>query len=148
VSWSRIGNSIGGGTAIRHAATHPEQVRGLILANCSGLDAFDLVTRVACGVMARFFGAGVRGARWFPAVFAAYYRSVLPTAAAAAQRRRIVAAADEIAGACRGVGEICVAERGSPEPRADDRLSRAFYLGGPRSLHSAVASGCTRGNGR
>ncbi len=92
-----IGNSIGGGVAIRHAAADPARVRGLVLANCSGLDAFDVVTRVACGAMARFFRAGVRHARWYPRAFAAYYRMVLPLPAAAAQRARIVAAADEIA---------------------------------------------------
>jgi 4,5:9,10-diseco-3-hydroxy-5,9,17-trioxoandrosta-1(10),2-diene-4-oate hydrolase len=91
-----VGNSIGGGVAIRHAAGHPGEVRGLVLANCSGLDAFDVVTRVACALMARFFRAGVRGARWFPTAFAAYYRWVLPLPAAAAQRARIVASAGEI----------------------------------------------------
>jgi 4,5:9,10-diseco-3-hydroxy-5,9,17-trioxoandrosta-1(10),2-diene-4-oate hydrolase len=91
-----VGNSIGGGVAIRHAAAHPGQVRGLVLANPSGLDAFDVVTRVACAGMARFFRAGVRRAWWFPAAFAAYYRSVLPLPAAATQRARIVASADEI----------------------------------------------------
>lgn len=92
-----VGNSVGGGAAIRHAAAHPETVRGLVLANTSGLDKFDVVTRVACGLMARFFAAGARGARWFPPAFAAYYRSVLPSAPAAEQRRRIVASASEIA---------------------------------------------------
>ena len=92
-----VGNSIGGGAALRHAAAHPRAVRGLVLANNSGLDAFDVVTRVACGVMARFFAAGARGARWFRPAFAAYYRSVLPLPAAAEQRRRIVDSADEIA---------------------------------------------------
>lgn len=91
-----VGNSIGGGVAIRHAAAHPGDVRGLVLANCSGLDAFDAVTRIACGMMAGFFRAGVRGARWFRPAFAAYYRSVLSGAAAAEQRARIVASADEI----------------------------------------------------
>lgn len=91
-----VGNSIGGGVAIRHAAAHHGQVRGLVLANPSGLDAFDIVTRVACAGMARFFRAGARRAWWFPAAFAAYYRSVLPLPAAATQRARIVASADEI----------------------------------------------------
>src|SRR5690349_10904013 len=45
-----IGNSIGGGTAIRHAAVRPDAVRGVVLANSSGLDRFDAVTRVACGL--------------------------------------------------------------------------------------------------
>jgi pimeloyl-ACP methyl ester carboxylesterase len=91
-----VGNSIGGGVAIRYAAAHPESVRGLVLANSSGLDLFDATTRIACGLMARFFRAGVRRARWYPWAFAAYYRSVLPLAPAAEQRDRIVAAADEI----------------------------------------------------
>ncbi len=93
-----IGNSIGGAAAIAYAARHPELVRGLVLANPGGLDAFDVVTRVACGLMARFFRAGARGARWFPAAFGAYYRSsVLMRAPAAPQRARIVASAAEIA---------------------------------------------------
>jgi 4,5:9,10-diseco-3-hydroxy-5,9,17-trioxoandrosta-1(10),2-diene-4-oate hydrolase len=91
-----VGNSIGGGVAIRHAAAHPGQVRGLVLANPSGLDAFDVVTRVACAAMAGFFRAGMRRAWWFRRAFAAYYHMVLPLPAAAAQRARIVAAADEI----------------------------------------------------
>jgi len=110
-----VGNSIGGGVAIRHAAAHPEQVRGLVLANCAGLDAFDGVTRVACGLMARFFRAGVRGARWFPRAFAAYYRSVLPLPAAAIQRARIVASAAEI------VPILAAAWAGFAAPDADLR---------------------------
>ena len=92
-----VGNSIGGGAAIRWTAAHPASVRGLVLVNNSGLDRFDGTTRIACGLMARFFRAGVRRARWFPWAFGAYYRSVLPAAAAAAQRARIVASAEEIA---------------------------------------------------
>jgi len=92
-----VGNSIGGGTAIRHAAEHPQSTRGLVLANSSGLDAFDATTRAACNLMARFFHAGERHARWYPMAFATYYRLVLPLKAAAEQRARIVAAADEIA---------------------------------------------------
>ncbi len=92
-----VGNSIGGGAALRYAAARPDTVRGLVLVNNSGLDAFDVVSRVACGLMTRFFRAGVRGARWFPTAFAAYYRSVLPLAPAAEQRARIVASAAEIA---------------------------------------------------
>jgi len=93
-----VGNSIGGAAAIEYAARHPAQVRGLVLANPGGLDAFDVVKRVACGMMARFFRAGARGARWFPTAFGAYYRSaVLMRAPAAAQRARIVASAAEIA---------------------------------------------------
>jgi 4,5:9,10-diseco-3-hydroxy-5,9,17-trioxoandrosta-1(10),2-diene-4-oate hydrolase len=92
-----VGNSIGGGAALRWAAAHPAAVRGLVLVNNSGLDRFDVTTRVACSLMAGFFRAGVRRARWYRRAFAAYYRTVLPTRAAAAQRARIVASADEIA---------------------------------------------------
>ena len=92
-----VGNSIGGGAAIRWAAAHPGSVRGLVLVNTSGLDLFDRTTRVACGLMARFFRAGVRRAWWYPRAFGAYYRTVLPAPAATEQRARIVASAEEIA---------------------------------------------------
>jgi pimeloyl-ACP methyl ester carboxylesterase len=92
-----VGNSIGGGVAIRWAAAHPVSVRGLVLVNNSGLDLFDGTTRIACRLMARFFRAGVRRAWWYRRAFAAYYRTVLPTPAAAEQHARIVASAEEIA---------------------------------------------------
>ena len=92
-----VGNSIGGGAAIRWAAAHPGSVRGLVLVNTSGLDLFDRTTRVACGLMARFFRAGVRRAWWYPRAFGAYYRTVLPAPAATEQRARIVESAEEIA---------------------------------------------------
>jgi 4,5:9,10-diseco-3-hydroxy-5,9,17-trioxoandrosta-1(10),2-diene-4-oate hydrolase len=92
-----VGNSIGGGTALRWTAAHPAAVRGLVLVNTSGLDLFDRTTRLACGLMARFFRAGARGAWWYPRAFAAYYRTVLPSAPAREQRARIIAAARDVA---------------------------------------------------
>ncbi len=93
-----VGNSIGGAAAIRYAHRHPERVRALVLENPGGLDAADdLLGRLAVGSMIRFFGAGARGAWWYPRAFAAYYRMVLPGKPAAEQRRRIVASASEIA---------------------------------------------------
>ena len=93
-----LGNSIGGAAAIRYAAEHPERVSALILENPGGLDAADdPLGRTVLGAMAAFFGAGARGAGWFPAAFAAYYRLVLQRGDAAPQRRRIVASAREIA---------------------------------------------------
>lgn len=93
-----LGNSIGGAAAIRYAATHPERVSALVLENPGSLDpATDALGRSALAAMVAFFGAGARGASWFPAAFAAYYRLVLQRAPAAAQRRRIVASAREIA---------------------------------------------------
>jgi pimeloyl-ACP methyl ester carboxylesterase len=109
-----VGNSIGGGAAIRHAAAHPE-TRGLVLANTSGLDLFDATTRIACGLMARFFRAGARNARWYPLAFAAYYRSVLPMKPAAGQRARINAAAYEMAPI------LADAWAGFADPRGDFR---------------------------
>jgi 4,5:9,10-diseco-3-hydroxy-5,9,17-trioxoandrosta-1(10),2-diene-4-oate hydrolase len=92
-----VGNSIGGAAAIRYAALHSERVRALVLENPGGLDRADRLARVVCGAMAAFFAAGARGAAWYPAAFAAYYRLVLQRAPAAAQRARIVAAARELA---------------------------------------------------
>jgi pimeloyl-ACP methyl ester carboxylesterase len=93
-----LGNSIGGAAAIRYAAAHPERVAALVLENPGGLDpADDTLGRTALAAMVAFFAAGARGAAWFPAAFAAYYRLVLQRAPAAAQRRRIVAAGREIA---------------------------------------------------
>src|SRR5262249_38080698 len=93
-----LGNSIGGAAAIRYAAAHPERVSALVLENPGGLDAAtDALGRSALAAMVAFFAAGARGAFWFPAAFAAYYRLVPPRAAAAARRRRIVAAGRELA---------------------------------------------------
>src|SRR5262245_27859575 len=93
-----VGNSIGGAAALRVAHARPERVRALVLENPGGLaDASDRMSQAAIGMFVRFFAAGARGARWFPAAFALYYRLVLQRAAAAVQRRRIVAAAGETA---------------------------------------------------
>ena len=94
-----LGNSIGGAATIRFAAAHPTRVRALVLANPGGLDrgGAGLTTRVITGMMARFFAAGTRGARWYPRAFAAYYRMVLSGPAAADQRERISAAGVESA---------------------------------------------------
>jgi pimeloyl-ACP methyl ester carboxylesterase len=92
-----LGNSIGGAAALRFAAAHPDRVAALVLANPGGIDRIDWLGRTVCSIFARFFAFGARGARWFPAAFALYYRIVLPGPAAAAQRARIVATAREIA---------------------------------------------------
>ena len=93
-----LGNSIGGAAAMRYAAAHPERVTALVLENPGGLDgADDRLARSVIGAMVGFFAAGARGAPWFPAAFAAYYRLVLQRQPAAPQRRRIVASAREIA---------------------------------------------------
>jgi len=112
-----LGNSIGGAVAIRYAAAHPDRVRALVLANPGGLDrgAGGRLNRVVTGVMARFFAAGARGARWYPAAFAAYYRLVLTEPPARDQRDRIVAQATDVA---RVLAE---AWRSFGEPDADVR---------------------------
>lgn len=93
-----VGNSIGGAAAILHAARQPDAVRALVLANPGGLAPVDRTARAFCREMARFFRAGGRGAWWFPALFALYYRGILRRRPARAQRARIVASGREIAG--------------------------------------------------
>ena len=93
-----IGNSIGGTAAIVAAAAAPGRFAGLVLCNPGGLAPLDGPARFVIGRMAAFFRAGVRGASWFPAVFAAYYRFlVLSRGPASARRKHIVAAGRKLA---------------------------------------------------
>lgn len=92
-----LGCSIGGAAAIEVAARRGDLVRGLVLCDPGGLVVPDAATRLAVRAMVSFFAAGARGASWFPAAFALYYRMVLPGAAARPQRDRIVAAVRETA---------------------------------------------------
>ena len=110
-----VGNSIGGAAAIAFTHAHPDRVRGIVLENPGGLDPPDRLARASIAMMVGFFSAGARGAWWYPAAFAAYYRMVLPRPAAAAQRRRIVASGREIAPLLRD------AWRGFGAPAADLR---------------------------
>ena len=107
----------------------PRSIPSRCAASCSrtapGSTAFDAVTRVACGLMARFFARRRRAARaGSRARSRAYYRIGAAAPAAAEQRARIVAAADEIAprlARCMG------ALRRSPTPTSarSRRASRA-----------------------
>jgi 4,5:9,10-diseco-3-hydroxy-5,9,17-trioxoandrosta-1(10),2-diene-4-oate hydrolase len=109
-----VGNSIGGAAALRLAAAHPTRVRALVLANPGGLDGGP-VMRLSCALMSRFFAAGARGARWYPRLFARYYRLVLPSATAADRRDRIIARWREVAPL------LADAWRGFGRPEADLR---------------------------
>jgi 4,5:9,10-diseco-3-hydroxy-5,9,17-trioxoandrosta-1(10),2-diene-4-oate hydrolase len=100
-----LGNSIGGAVALRLAATAPDRVAGIVLENPGGLDRSDAVARAAIAAMVRFFAAGARGARWFPAAYALYYRLVLTRRAAADARRRVVAAGPAMAPLLRDAWE-------------------------------------------
>lgn len=91
-----LGNSIGGAAALLYAERRP--VRALVLCNSGGLLQVNMLVRLFCAAFARFFAAGARGASWFAAAYAWYYRRlVLPTPAAAEQRERIIAAGYELA---------------------------------------------------
>jgi 4,5:9,10-diseco-3-hydroxy-5,9,17-trioxoandrosta-1(10),2-diene-4-oate hydrolase len=91
-----IGNSIGGAAALLYAERR--KVRALVLCDSGGLLQVNLLVRWFCAAFTRFFAAGARGASWFGAAYAWYYRRlVLPTAAAAEQRERIIAAGYELA---------------------------------------------------
>ena len=106
-----LGNSIGGATALRFAAAHPERVRALVLCNSGGLAALTPFTRFLIGRFAAFFGAGERRKAWFGPAFRLYYANVLKRAPE--QRERIVASGYEIAGVLRE------AWQGFAEPQAD-----------------------------
>lgn len=93
-----IGSSIGGMAALQIAHDLPQCVRALVLCNPGGLAPVDRAARYASAGMSRLMAAGERGAWWFPAAFALYYRLVLPGQAVAGQRRKIVSAAPETAG--------------------------------------------------
>jgi 4,5:9,10-diseco-3-hydroxy-5,9,17-trioxoandrosta-1(10),2-diene-4-oate hydrolase len=92
-----LGNSIGGAAAIEFTASHPDRVRGLVLANPGGLGPVNLASRAVCRAMARFFRSGARGARWFGRAFRIYYGTVLRQPEASARRDQIVSAAYEVA---------------------------------------------------
>lgn len=89
-----IGNSIGGGAAIRTAAKRPAAISGLVVCNSSGLVAPNLIVRLACRRMARRFA----GCAADPAGFARWYRqfyegTVLPDGPAV-RREEIIAAGE------------------------------------------------------
>jgi 4,5:9,10-diseco-3-hydroxy-5,9,17-trioxoandrosta-1(10),2-diene-4-oate hydrolase len=92
-----IGNSVGGGAAIRFTSRQPGRVRALVLENPAGLDPPDLVAKAGIATLVRMFRAGEEGAAWFRPAFEAYYRLVLPSGPALAQRARILASATDIA---------------------------------------------------
>lgn len=110
-----IGCSIGGAAAIEVAARRPDLVRAMVLCDTGGLVEIDRMTRFAILRMHSFFAAGARGAWWFGAAFAMYYRMVLPSKAARGQRDRIVASAREIAPV------LAEAWKSFAEPQADLR---------------------------
>lgn len=88
-----VGCSIGGAAALQYASHNPSRLAALVLCNPGGLVELTPSVRRAIGFMARFFGAGAKGARWFGFAYRLYYRLlVLPQRAAAAQRERIIEA--------------------------------------------------------
>lgn len=86
-----LGCSIGGAAALRVAASRSD-IGGLVLCNAGGLQAITPPTRRVIGVMAKFFGAGTRGAWWFGPLYQAYYRFAVLPLAPPEHRARIVAA--------------------------------------------------------
>jgi 4,5:9,10-diseco-3-hydroxy-5,9,17-trioxoandrosta-1(10),2-diene-4-oate hydrolase len=108
-----LGNSIGGATALRFAAGHPERVKALILCNSGGLAELTPFVRFLIKRFADFFRAGENGKAWYGRAFGIYYSAVLKRAPE--QRARIVASAYEIAGVLRAAWE------GFAKPQADIR---------------------------
>ena len=110
-----IGCSIGGATAIRFAAAHPDRVAALALCNSGGMQKTGLLARLFCNYQARLFAKGERGDKDYPAKFRRYYETVLPLAPAAWRRDEIVADATKTAGLLRQ------AWQNFPTPEADIR---------------------------
>ncbi|MBL6853035.1 MAG: alpha/beta hydrolase [Alphaproteobacteria bacterium] len=96
-----IGCSIGGATAIRYAAAHPDRVAAMALCNSGGMQKIGLLARIVCDHYARFFAKGERGDKDYPRKFRRYYETVLPGAPAAWRREEIVADAYKTAGLLR-----------------------------------------------
>ena len=96
-----LGCSIGGATAIRYAAAHPDRVAAMALCNSGGIQKIGLLARIVCGHYARFFAKGERGDKTYAAKFHRYYETVLPLAPAAWRREEIVADAYKTAGLLR-----------------------------------------------
>ncbi|MFY7913974.1 MAG: alpha/beta fold hydrolase [Rubrivivax sp.] len=92
-----VGNSVGGGAALRYAARHPQRVRAVVVANPAGLDEGGFLGRMVTRWMSRRFAAADRDPEAFQQWFARYYGQVLTGEAAGAQRQRIVASGLEIA---------------------------------------------------
>ncbi|MBL8952856.1 MAG: alpha/beta hydrolase [Myxococcaceae bacterium] len=94
-----LGNSIGGSVAIRYAASHPKNVRAVLLTDSAGLDANPggFFPGLVIGHYERKMHAGVEGDPGFKDWFRAWYQEVLVTEEARAQRDAIVDSAYEIA---------------------------------------------------
>ncbi len=92
-----LGNSIGGAAAVRFAATHPERVSALVLANPGGFDPGGFIARLFIGHLEQKFHGGAEGLSSFAEWFAGYYEDVLRTPASGARRAAIVAAGYESA---------------------------------------------------
>ncbi len=92
-----LGNSIGGAAAVGYAASHPERVRGLILANPGGFDPGGFFADLYIRMLQRRFRAGVAGDASYAAWFRNFYEGILITPESEAERRAIVATAYEIA---------------------------------------------------
>lgn len=81
-----IGNSIGGATGIRLAASNAN-IRSIILSNPGGLDKGGILAKLFLNQMVRFFRKGERLKPSFQRKFESYYKKVLPSEAA--NNRRI-----------------------------------------------------------
>ena len=93
-----LGNSLGGGAAIRTAFRAPEKVGGLVLCDSAGLIPPSPAVEAAMKPLIGMFNLGVAGSPNFEPVFANFYQNVvLPAPAAKAQRDRIIAAGRELA---------------------------------------------------
>jgi pimeloyl-ACP methyl ester carboxylesterase len=92
-----LGNSIGGGVAIKYAAENPRKVKALILSNPAGLDEGGFFAKIFIWWIEGKMRSGTSMDESFYEWFKDYYHEVLITDRAAPQRDRIIASGYEIA---------------------------------------------------
>lgn len=96
-SFALIGNSIGGGVALKYSSLHQQKVRGLILANPAGLDEGGLLARLFIWYIERKMALGSKADPDFVLWFKRYYENILVTKDSFHERERIINSAYEIA---------------------------------------------------
>jgi len=92
-----LGNSIGGGVAIKYTSENPNKVRALILSNPAGLDEGGFFAKIFIWWIERKMHSGVLMDESFQEWFSDYYHKVLITQQSAPQRDRIIKSGYEIA---------------------------------------------------
>ncbi len=92
-----LGNSIGGGVAIKYTSENPDKVKALILSNPAGLDEGGFFAKIFIWWFERKMHSGVQMEETFKDWFSDYYHKVLITPQSVPERDRIIKSGYEIA---------------------------------------------------